>query len=138
MNHNLLTCPTVLLINSFGMLIALVIMLCIPTTYAQVIIPENTSSISIVPGASSPSNTEFFKPNWTEVPVDTNVTWTNNDSTIHTVNSGIFNTADLGEDPFQSGVINQGGTFKHLFKKPGTFTYFCSIHPFMEGKIIVR
>jgi nitrite reductase (NO-forming) len=118
---------------------ALTIIFCLHSFMPQAVAQENTNLISIVPGASSPRNPEFFKPSTTSVQALTNVTWKNDDTTIHTVNSGTFNTGYLGPVPFQSGIINPGGTFKHLFTMRNTTNdYYCSIHPFMTGKIIVR
>ncbi|WP_171161920.1 cupredoxin family copper-binding protein [Streptomyces sp. I05A-00742] len=57
------------------------------------------------------------------------VTWTNNDSTPHTV------TADDGT--FDSGPLNQGQTFSRTFNQRGQFTYHCSFHPSMTGTITV-
>jgi plastocyanin len=118
----------------------LIIIFCSPVVLQKAVALETRNNISIVPGASSINNIESFKPNVTSVTAGTNITWTNDDSTIHTVNSGIFNinNKDLGPEPFESGLINPGGTFIHLFKKPNIYDYYCSIHPFMTGKIIVR
>jgi plastocyanin len=66
-----------------------------------------------------------------EVAVGTTVTWTNNDSAPHTVTQS-------GGGGFQSGAINQGGTFSFTFDTAGTFDYFCEFHPNMTGTITVR
>jgi predicted lipoprotein with Yx(FWY)xxD motif/plastocyanin len=57
------------------------------------------------------------------------VTWTNADSAPHTV------TADDGA--FDSGDINQGGTYQRSFASAGTFKYHCTIHPTMTGSVTV-
>ena len=66
-----------------------------------------------------------------EVAVGTTVTWTNEDSAPHTVTQS-------GGGGFQSGAINQGGTFSFTFDTPGTYEYFCEFHPDMKGVIIVE
>jgi nitrite reductase (NO-forming) len=126
------------MIIAIPVIFALTIMFFLYTLLPQAVAQGTTNLISIVPGSSSPSNHEFFKPATTSVHVDTNVIWTNNDSTVHTVKSGTSNTGVLGPDPFESGIINPSGTFKHLFTVPNTYNYYCSIHPFMTGKVIVR
>ncbi|MBI3659019.1 CHRD domain-containing protein [Candidatus Acetothermia bacterium] len=70
-----------------------------------------------------------FNPPELTVSVGTKVTWTNLDSTTHTVTSrsGLFDTGNLGR--------SQQGFF--TFDKAGSYDYFCKIHPSMEGKIIV-
>jgi len=58
------------------------------------------------------------------------VTWSNSDSTTHDV------VADAGA--FDSGRMNQNGTFSFTFNQKGTFTYHCSIHPTMIGTVVVQ
>ena len=95
----------------------LIIIFCTPVVLQKAVALETRNNISIVPGASSINNIESFKPNVTSVTAGTNITWTNDDSTIHTVNSGIFNinNKDLGPEPFESGLINPGGIVHPLF-----------------------
>ncbi|HET6924285.1 MAG TPA: cupredoxin family copper-binding protein [Candidatus Saccharimonadales bacterium] len=73
-----------------------------------------------------------FSPANLTVPQGTAVTWTNKDSTAHTV------TSDSG-GPFvlNSGTIEPGLTFSTTLNKTGTFPYHCSIHPNMKGTITV-
>lgn len=70
-----------------------------------------------------------FQPAMLTVPVGTTVTWTNNDSTGHTV------VADDGS--FRSDTIAPGATFSHTFTTAGTFSYFCSLHTSMTGTVVV-
>ena len=71
-----------------------------------------------------------FQPASLTVKVGDTVTWTNNDSTAHTV------TAD--DNSFDSGNIDPGATYKHTFDKAGTVPYHCSIHSSMTGSIVVQ
>jgi plastocyanin len=71
-----------------------------------------------------------FTPNSITVPVNTTITWTNKDAMVHNV------TSDSGW--FVSGSISPGGTYSHQFTGTGTFTYRCTIHAGMTGKVIVR
>lgn len=70
-----------------------------------------------------------FQPNALIVPAGTTVTWTNDDPTNHTV------TSDDGT--FDSGNIISGGQFSYLFDSPGNYSYYCSIHTYMHGTILV-
>ena len=73
-----------------------------------------------------------FSPSTLNVKAGTKVTWTNNDSTDHTV------TADKSDaTTFQSGHLGNGKTFWFMFEKPGTYKYFCSIHNYMKASIVV-
>ena len=57
------------------------------------------------------------------------VTWVNQDTIAHTV------TDDQGG--WDSGSLAPGAGYQHTFTKAGQYTYHCSIHPFMAGKIVV-
>jgi plastocyanin len=70
-----------------------------------------------------------FSPASISVPVGSTVTWTNQDSTAHTV------TADDGS--FDSGSLAPGATFSQAFDTPGTFAYHCNIHSSMHGTVTV-
>jgi plastocyanin len=58
------------------------------------------------------------------------VTWTNEDSTSHTIASD--------SNVFQSGTLANGQTFSFTFNTAGQFPYHCSIHPMMKAMIIVQ
>lgn len=74
-------------------------------------------------------NLAFF-PGTIEVAAGTTVEWTNNDPLQHSV------TADDGS--FWSGLVAPGGTWRHTFTRPGTYTYHCTPHPFMKGTVVVK
>ncbi len=101
--------------------------------YAQ----TTTASVLIVEGSSSPTISKPYDPSPLTVKTGTSVTWTNNDSSIHTVTSGLPEKGDVGT-LFDSSLINPGNTFVHVFDKQGTFDYSCTLHPFMHGQIIVK
>ncbi len=71
----------------------------------------------------------FGRPTLT-VPVGVTVTWINDDEEPHTV------TAKDGS--FRSPALDHGDTFAYRFERPGTYAYFCAIHPHMTATIIVR
>jgi plastocyanin len=60
----------------------------------------------------------------------TSVKWTNNDFTPHTVTEVT--------NKFDSGTLAPGQKFKLTFAESGIITYYCTIHPFMKGEVIVR
>ncbi len=102
-------------------------------------------TITIAKGSSSASNVKNFVPDILNVSVGTTVNWTNGDlihyksfelEQIHTVTSGNIETEQIGQE-FDSGFLSAGQSFQHLFNSTGTFDYFCFIHPFMTGKIVV-
>jgi len=63
------------------------------------------------------------------------VTWSNEDVAFHTVTSGIY-----GEPSglFDSRHLDPGQKFSFVFDENGTIDYFCTLHPWMEGKVIVE
>ena len=71
-----------------------------------------------------------FGPATLTVAAGTTVTWTNRDDIPHNVVS----TANM----FKSKVVDTDEKFSYTFAKPGTFPYFCSIHPKMTGQVVVQ
>jgi plastocyanin len=73
-----------------------------------------------------------FGPGAITVAPGTKVTWTNRDDEPHTVVSA--------DNPrtFKSGALDTGENFSFTFDKPGTYRYFCSIHPHMTGTVVVK
>ncbi len=63
------------------------------------------------------------------------VTWSNEDAAFHTVTSGLY---DEPSDLFDSGHLDPEQKFIVSFDEPGTFDYFCTLHPWMAGKVIVE
>ena len=71
-----------------------------------------------------------FEPTELRVPVGTSVTWTNRDDIPHTVVST--------DKVFKSKVLDTDEKFSYTFTQAGSFPYFCSIHPKMTGKVVVK
>lgn len=102
-----------------------------PVALAQ----NETLSVAIVPGSSSPFNGQFYLPNTITVSPNSSVSWVNQDTSSHTITSGDFTTGPSGQ--FDSGLLNTGATFTHQFTAPGFYTYYCTIFPFMSGVVNV-
>lgn len=85
-----------------------------------------------------------FRPATVEVPAGTTVTWKQQHAGAHTVTSGRVEQGSGGvtqraDGKFDSGEIGTGDTFQHEFSEPGTYPYFCSIHPAtMRGEVRVN
>lgn len=73
-----------------------------------------------------------FKPGAVTVAVGTELVWTNHDDIPHTVTSA--------DDPraFKSPPLDTGDSFRFRFTSPGTYKYFCSLHPKMVGSVTVK
>jgi len=72
-----------------------------------------------------------YSPIAVTVTAGTTVKWTNRDDIPHTVVSD-----DKGT--FKSKALDTDDSFSYTFTKPGTYTYFCSIHPKMTAKVVVQ
>lgn len=71
-----------------------------------------------------------FSPSTVAVPVGSTVRWTNHDDVPHNV---------VNDDKsIKSKTLDTDENFSYTFTKPGTYSYFCSIHPRMTGKIVVQ
>jgi plastocyanin len=85
-----------------------------------------------------PTPNEFaFQPKKITIKVGTKVTWKNTSSQPHTVTDKATNKYfDSGSDP--NKLVSPGKSWSFVFKKPGTYHYYCVIHPTMVGTVIVK
>jgi plastocyanin len=72
-----------------------------------------------------------FDPAEVTVAVGDTVTWTNNDSVDHDVTADSFSSGE-------AGGLAGGDTFEHTFDEAGSFDYVCTVHPGMEGTVVVE
>jgi plastocyanin len=73
-----------------------------------------------------------FNPKTLTVPVGTEVTWINRDDVPHTATSAVKPRV------FDSKTLDTDDKFSHVFTTPGTYPYFCAVHPHMTGEIVVK
>ena len=72
-----------------------------------------------------------FEPSTLTVPAGTVLTWLNEDDAPHTV------IGTDAESPIKSRPLDTGDRYSVTLTKPGTYRYFCSVHPHMTGTVIV-
>jgi plastocyanin len=116
---------------SFTVVVAIALAACSGSS-ASVAPTAATSQAPAAPagGATAVDIKDFaFTPASDSVPTGSKVTWTNNDTTAHTV------TFDDGSA--DSGNLDPGSTFDHTFATAGTFAYHCTIHSQMHGTVTV-
>jgi len=89
---------------------------------------------SSVPGCEDSRN--CYDPYRITVGRGSTVTWYNADTAAHTVTSGTPNRGPDGE--FDSSLFMGGTSFSVTFDDYGTYPYFCMVHPWMEGQVIVQ
>ena len=92
--------------------------------------PSTSGSTVAIPQGAQSKGTGGYAPNPITVTVGTTVTWTNNDTTGHTV------TSNAGA--FDSGALGAGRSFSFTFPAAGTFQYHCNFHPGMVGSVVVQ
>lgn len=74
-----------------------------------------------------------FSPAELRIKAGSKVTWTNLDSTTHSV------VSDSGsEGGISSGLLAKGQAYAKVFEQPGVYNYHCGLHSTMRGKIIVE
>jgi len=103
---------------------------------------QDTFTINIPTGAADPNAPYFWQSEKDgrtngiiEINNDNTVVWENADTAAHTVTSG---TPEKGPDNiFDSGLFPPGSLFSLQFTQTGNFPYFCIVHPWMTGEVIV-
>ncbi|MGH9987151.1 MAG: cupredoxin domain-containing protein [Nitrososphaeraceae archaeon] len=92
-------------------------------------------SVTIQPNSATLGD-KAYVPNPAEVKVGESVTWTNDDSQIHTATSGAVGAEDSGS-VFDSGILSPKATFDFTFDTAGEYDFYCTLHPQMFGKVVV-
>jgi plastocyanin len=101
------------------------------------IVPEVRDATVMIPnGNFDVSSSAFYMPLNLEISADATVTWTNDDSVPHTVQSQdeFGNVIAL----FNSAPLNTGDKFEYTFEEAGVYNYFCSFHPWRVGVVTVK
>ncbi len=100
-------------------------------------VPASNTSVPIAPEASSVASVQTvsvaiqnfaFNPVAVTINKGDTVKWTNMDSATHRIKA----------DAFNSNNLSQGQSFEFKFDNSGAYNYICGIHPFMNGRIIVK
>jgi plastocyanin len=73
-----------------------------------------------------------FDPPTLTIPRGTKVTWLNHDDVPHTA------TSSASPRAFDSKALDTDDKFSFVFQTPGTYSYFCAIHPHMTASIVVK
>ena len=120
-----------------------------PMEMAQVTEPEPVSSGLQVTVRNAPNSSQrgceetnsCFIPSTVMIDVGGAVTWENGDIGPHSATSQIFTPGGAGEvigSQWDSGILTKGNSFSHTFDDAGTYNYFCTVHPWMQGTVIVE
>ena len=109
-----------------------------------VVIPKGSANPEIDITKLGPR--QWYLPRQIAIDLNDSVIWTNQDTESHTVTSGMSagiesvmnNKKGIPNGIFDSGYFKPGQSWNHTFTKPGTYSYFCTIHPWMEGLVTVQ
>lgn len=114
---------------------------------------SNETVIAIPKGSANPevditnlAPKQWYSPKEVTINVNDTIKWTNNDTEPHTVTSGIggginsllSNSKGQPDGAFDSGLFGPDKTTTIKFNQSGTYHYFCTIHPWMEGIVHVQ
>jgi plastocyanin len=108
--------------------LALILPLALATVF--VLNPTRAKSAATVSPLEVRVDNFTFGPDTLTVPVNSTVTWVNKDDLPHTVAST--------DGAFKSKALDTDDKYSYTFSKAGTYAYYCSIHPKMVGKIVVK
>ena len=99
-------------------------------------VPQVMDATVIIPnGNFDVTGAGFYSPLNLEVPVGSTVTWVNDDSVPHNVQSMDETGAVI--QLFNSPPLNTGDRFEFTFEEAGVYNYFCSFHPWRVGVVTV-
>ena len=133
MNNNITSLVVAALLVS-----SLFVMACvgISSQYALAQGATTGTTVSMAKGSQSADNPEFYVPTDTAVKAGETVTWKNDDTAVHTSTSGKDATPD---GKFDTSLVSPGQSSKPIAmpNEPGEYTYFCTLHPWMIGTIMV-
>ena len=102
----------------------------------EVVSAVSDATITIPNGNFDVASTGFYSPLNLEIPVGTTVTWVNEDSVPHNIQS----QDEFGKvtDVFNSPPLNTGERFEYAFDEAGVYNYYCSFHPWRVGLVTVN
>ena len=109
--------------------------LAVGSSMGHTLVYAQGASVLIVPNASTLGD-KAYSPNPAQIKAGETVTWTNDDSQIHTATSGTVGAEDSGT-VFDSSILSPKATFDFKFDQAGEYDYYCTLHPQMVGKVVV-
>ncbi|MEM7800411.1 MAG: FG-GAP-like repeat-containing protein [Chloroflexota bacterium] len=94
----------------------------------QTPIPTEEPSTPVIGSGDVNISGFAYTPQGIKVATGTTITWVNQDAAAHTVTGTNWG----------SGTLDQNESYSYIFEQPGTYSYFCSIHPTMQGLVTVE
>ena len=113
-----------------GTMLLLFVVACTSAKNEAPVAKNEPSQISSANAVAVSIKSFKFLPADITVKVGDTVTWTNEDSAAHTVESA--------DETLKSDELSKGDTYSHTFTKAGKYDYICGIHPSMKGSVTVQ
>ena len=124
---------------SFSLLAIFSLIAVSPSAFAEHGEGGMAATVTNAPGSSTPgceTTDNCFIPSTVVIALGGTVTWENTDNAAHTSTGG--SPSDGPSGVFDSSLIMAGGSFSKTFDSAGTYPYFCMVHPWMEGTVVVE
>ena len=119
----------------FGLLAIFSMVAVAPPAFAD----HASVTVTNAPGSSTPgceATDDCFVPSTVTIDVGSEVIWENTDNAAHTATSGT--PTDGPDGVWDSSLMMVGGSYSKMFDEAGTYPYFCMVHPWMQGTVIVE
>ena len=119
----------------FGLLAIFSMIAVAPPAFAD----HASVTVTNAPGSSTPgceATDDCFIPSTVTIDVGSEVIWENTDNAAHTATSGT--PTDGPDGVWDSSLMMVGGSYSKMFAEAGTYPYFCMVHPWMQGTVIVE
>jgi len=124
---------------SFSLLAIFALIAISPSAFAEHGEGGMSATVTNSPGSSTPGceNTDnCFIPSTVVITAGGTVTWENTDNAAHTTTSG--SPSDGPDDVWDSSLMRINGSYSVTLDDEGTYPYFCMVHPWMQGTVIVE
>ena len=124
---------------SFSLLAIFSLIAVSPSAFAEHGEGGMAATVTNAPGSSTPgceTTDSCFIPITVVIALGGTVTWENTDNAAHTATGGTPTDGPSGV--FDSSLVMAGGSFAQTFDSEGTYPYFCMVHPWMQGTVVVE
>ena len=138
-------CDLLKQITAIGV-IGVIILVTVALSFSNYSIEENVEETDLIiqgdvimptkvsrPGCEE--NDRCYIPSLIVIEKGKQVTWVNEDSAFHSITSGYYGAPT---DLFDSGHLDPFESYTLTFDETGTYDYFCTLHPWMKGQVIVE
>ena len=124
---------------SFSLLAIFSLIAISPSAFAEHGEGGMAATVTNAPGSSTPgceATDDCFMPSTVVIALGGTVTWENTDNAAHTATSG--SPSDGPDGVWDSSLMMVNGSYSVTLDEAGTYPYFCMVHPWMQGTVVVE